>query len=152
MKNYIYCAIIALVTISCHQTDDIEMESSHVSVPMTLNAKIAQVESRSANEYLPIMSWKGENENVESRTYAIKEENPYYGQYWSSGDAISYFTTTGNMRYVSPTRSEDDTKNYNIEKFEWDGEATYLIDGGSHPNYNIDIYNIKYCQAGNSLL
>ena len=115
MKNFIYCALIALIAISCDQTEGLGGGSwADMPIPKTLSAYTPEFESQGANsksralvEYLP-ESWD-DSVMPNTRTYAVinpDEENEYI-QYWSEGDAISVFLTTQNLQYVMQSYKDD---------------------------------------------
>lgn len=124
MTKYIYCAIIALIAISCTQNDDDSLDNiiidQQVVIPNTLNAEIHHSESRAVKVYQP-ESWN-ESERVDSRTYAVvdpADASEYY-QYWSEGDAISVFFTTANLKY----KLQNFANNIDAGVFELDGVNT----------------------------
>lgn len=103
MKKYLYSVIIALIAISCSESEDPVNEivqNTPSNAPESIEAEIPRVESRAV--WKPeFESWEG-TESIHSRTYAVLDQentNEYY-QYWHEGDAISLFTTTQNMQYV----------------------------------------------------
>lgn len=104
INRYLYCAIVALLAISCDKIED-PWENSFV-VPQTISALAPEFDSNTSDtkseglwEYQP-ESWN-DFESIETRTYAeIDSANPSeYYQYWSEGDAISVFFTTANLKY-----------------------------------------------------
>ena len=103
IKRYIYCALIALLCISCSKEEDSSLDSS---IPKTVYAQAPIFESRAVFANQP-ESW-GNSETVDSRTYAVVDPNNTneYFQYWSDGDAISLFFTTANLKYQ--------IQNYNV--------------------------------------
>lgn len=104
MKKYIYLLIMVLIAASCDKADVVQETPS--DVPFKLSAKITRAESRAVWETQPL-NWNG-SENVNSRTYAKPEGNgtEYYHQYWSVGDAVSYFKGTQNLQYTSSKTDE----------------------------------------------
>lgn len=106
MKNFIYCILIALIAVSCNQTEN-PGENSSVVIPKTLSGCTPEFDSQDINskgralsEYLP-ESWE-DSDMPHSRTYAVVDpaNAGEYIQYWSTGDAISVFFTTQNQQYV----------------------------------------------------
>lgn len=99
MKKIIYCVLVALITISCSQDEDLSIDNPSVA-PETLYAQTPDFESRTVREYQP-ESWE-DSETVDSRTYAVIDPNnsSEYFQYWSEGNAISVFFTTQNLQYT----------------------------------------------------
>ena len=79
MKNLIYCVFIALIAVSCNQTEDLwgnSWEDKPVVIPKTLSACTPMFDSQDVNsksrslaEYLP-ESWE-ESDMPNSRTYAV---------------------------------------------------------------------------------
>lgn len=115
--------MMALIVISCEETDELQNDptgTSHV-----LNAKITKAESRAVWDTQPL-SWDG-SDMANSRTYAKPEGNgqDFYNQYWSVGDAISYFNTTHNSIYVSTKidRNKDEYTTYFEQLSNAPGEA-----------------------------
>ena len=105
MKKFIYCALIALITISCEQIED-PWENS-IDIPKTLSAYTPEFESQGSGSKSRVLSedlpesWD-DTEMPHTRTYAVinpAEANEYI-QYWSEGDAISVFFTTANLKYT----------------------------------------------------
>ena len=141
MKKYIYCALIALIALSCSKDEEPSMDKPFVA-PKTLNAQTPKFESRAIVEYQP-ESW-GESETVNSRTYATLDEstkdyqNPEYIQYWSEGNAISVFFTEDNLKYELQNYEE----NNDVGIFEFVDEN---ISGGRdlRPIYYYSVYPYK---------
>ena len=105
MKKFIYCALIALITISCEK-NEIPGENFLV-IPKNLSAYTPEFDSqatgtksRALMQYLP-ESWE-ESNTPNTRTYAVIDQSNTneYIQYWSAGDAISVFFTTANLKYT----------------------------------------------------
>lgn len=104
MKKFIYCVLIALITISC-QKDEEPWENSFV-IPQTLSAYTPELDSAVSESKGRALcedqaeSWD-ESKTVNSRTYAVVDNTNAreYIQYWSDGDAISVFSTTANLKY-----------------------------------------------------
>lgn len=125
MKKFIYCALIVLIAISCDQTEAPgEGAWEGMPVPKTLFAYTPEFESqgsksRALPEYLP-ESWD-KSEMANTRTYAVinPDEADEYIQYWSSGDAISVFFTTANLKYTL-TGFKDNEQDYGL--FQLSGE------------------------------
>lgn len=103
MKKYIYCALIAIITIACSKEEDILVDTPFVA-PQTLNAQVPDFKSRAAMKYQP-QSWD-KSERANSRTYAEPRTDSTYIQYWSEGDAISVFLTRKNLKYTLQYRNE----------------------------------------------
>ena len=113
--RYFYCAVIALLAMSCDKvSDDTPVKNVPIVIPESISAKIPTFETKTQSfqgggliEDAP-ESWDG-TETVETRTYAVVDEatidpntgeaGEYY-QYWSEGDAISLFFTRANLKYV----------------------------------------------------
>ena len=104
MKKYIYLLIMVLIAASCDKADVVQ--ETPADTPFKLSAKITRAESRAVWETQPL-NWDG-SENVNSRTYAKPEGDgtEYYHQYWSVGDAVSYFKGTQNLMYTSSKTDE----------------------------------------------
>lgn len=131
MKKFIYCVFIALIAVSCNQTEDPggnSWEDMPIVIPKTLSACTPEFDSQDVNsksrslaENLP-ESWE-ESDMPNSRTYAVVDPDnaSEYFQYWSEGDAISVFLTTQNLQYVMKSYM-DGTQD--IGKFELVGSAT----------------------------
>ena len=110
MKKLIYCVLVALIAVSCNQTEDPggnSWEDKPVVIPKTLSACTPMFDSQDVNskgramtESLP-ESWE-ESDMPNSRTYAVVDQANAgeYIQYWSEGDAISVFFTTANLKYT----------------------------------------------------
>lgn len=152
MKKFIYCALIALITISCEQIED-PWENS-IDIPKTLSAYTPEFESqgsgsksRALAEYLP-ESWD-KLSIPHTRTYAVinPDQANEYIQYWSTGDAISVFFTTANLKYtLSDFKDEDGNGDYEEDygKFVSDGAAV------SGTVLNIDSYYAVYPYKANT--
>lgn len=117
MKKYLYYAIIALMAISCSESEDPVNEivpDTPSKAPESIEAEIPRVESRAV--WKPeFESWEG-TESIHSRTYAVLDQentNEYY-QYWHAGDAISLFTTTQNMQYVLVSGASSDVAKFEL--------------------------------------
>lgn len=169
MKRYIYCALIALLTLSCNHSDD-PLDNTLNGNPMTLYAKIPQVESRAINEHQP-ESWE-ESETINSRTYAIIDpnESSEYFQYWSTNDAISlFFTESTNIKYNLTSLKDNDTgifttneevtiptTGYYYSVYPYNENTIYLGEGlinYTFPNtqsYNFD-HNDSYANGANGM-
>ncbi len=139
---YVYCAIIAVLAISCDKIDD--PWENNIVIPQTLSAFAPEFDSNTSDtksgglwEYQP-ESWD-DSESIETRTYAeIDSANPSeYYQYWSEGDAISVFFTTANLKYG--WRGYKD--GMDVGDFELDSELT----SGTNltTNYYYSIYPYK---------
>lgn len=125
IKKIIFCAIIALIAISCDDSNEPwgKPSNTHVVIPRTCYAQTplpAGSKSRAVVEYLP-ESWD-ESKIPATRTYAVvdPDNSSEYFQYWSSGDAISLFLTDYNLKYTMQSYKDGDL---DIGIFELDGEA-----------------------------
>lgn len=103
MKRFIYCAIIALITISCNESEEPwNKADSPLVIPKTFYAQapIPDSNTRAVAECQP-EEWD-EAGTVHTRTYAVVDpaNASEYFQYWSAGDAISVFFTTKNLQYT----------------------------------------------------
>ena len=129
MKKFIYCALFALLAVSCEKSETLENSWAILSAPKSLSAYTPSFDSQGANsnsralaEYLP-ENWDDDSVAGNTRTYAVVDPanaSEYY-QYWSAGDAISLFFTTENLKYVMQSYL-DGTQD--IGKFELVGNAT----------------------------
>lgn len=103
MKRFIYCLLIALITISCNRPKDplVIPTSFHAQTPLPSSSPSL---NRAASEY-QVESW-----DDSERTYAVidPENSSEYYQYWSEGDAISVFFTTENLQYTLTSFEELD--------------------------------------------
>lgn len=100
MKKYLYCAIIALITLACSQNDEPSSDLSTLVIPDTFYGQTPVYNtSRALTEVQP-ESWDGSG-TVDSRTYAIVDpkNSKEYFQYWTENDPISLFFTTQNLKY-----------------------------------------------------
>lgn len=115
IKKYIFCAIIALVSVSCDKMlDEPELETLF-SIPTSLSAHTPEFDTQTPVsksgvllEYQP-ENW--DNAGVPgTRTYAVVDpgNSSEYFQYWSENDAISVFYTDANLQYVLNDLKEDD--------------------------------------------
>ena len=126
IKKIIFCAIIALIAISCDDSNDPWGKPSNtpVVIPRTCFAQTplpANSKSRAVEVCAP-ESWD-EVETPATRTYAVIDPDnaSEYFQYWSPGDAISLFFTTQNLQYQMQSYL-DGTQDIGL--FELVGEAT----------------------------
>ena len=124
MKKFIYCALIALIAVSCDQTEGPGGIDIPIVIPQTFYAQTPLPEpgSRAVSE-IQLEGWEDDSVAVNTRTYAVVDPanaSEYY-QYWSEGDAISLFFTTQNLQYVMKSY-KDGTQD--IGKFELVGSAT----------------------------
>lgn len=109
MKKYIYCAIIALITLACSQDDELSFDNTSLVIPDTFYGQTPVYNtSRALTEVQP-ESWD-ETETVESRTYAIvdPDNSKEYFQYWTANDPISLFFTTQNLKYQLISHKDGD--------------------------------------------
>ena len=120
MKRLLYCALIALLAVSCNENDEpMEPPVAPLVIPKTFYAQapLPDSKTRAAWECAP-ESW-----GPETRTYAVVDPldpNEYY-QYWTEGDAISLFFTTKNLKYTLHNYRNGEL-DYGI--FELEGKAT----------------------------
>ena len=120
MKRLLYCALIALLAVSCNENDEpMEPPVAPLVIPKTFYAQapLPDSKTRAAWECAP-ESW-----GPETRTYAVVDPldpNEYY-QYWTEGDAISLFFTTRNLKYTLHNYRNGEL-DYGI--FELEGKAT----------------------------
>ena len=115
LVRYIYCAIIALLALSCDKVgNETPIVNGPIVIPEKISAQMPQFESETKSfqgggliEDAP-ESWDGAG-TVDTRTYAVVDESSMdsnageyreYYQYWSEGDAISLFFTRANLKYV----------------------------------------------------
>ena len=108
MKKLIYCVLLALIAVSCNQTEvpggnsweDMPVPKNLSACTPVFDSQDADSKSRTLAEYIP-ESWE-DSDMPNSRTYAVVDQaNPgEYIQYWSEGDAISVFFTTANLKYT----------------------------------------------------
>lgn len=124
MKKIIYCAIIALITISCNESEGPwDKNDSSLVIPKTFYAQapVPDTRTRAVADCQP-ESWDNK-ETPTTRTYAVVDPDnaSEYFQYWSAGDAISLFFTTKNLQYTLQSY-KDGLQDYGI--FELNGEAT----------------------------
>ena len=123
MKRFIYCAIIALITISCNESEEPwNKADSPLVIPKTFYAQapIPDSNTRAVAECQP-EEWD-DTEAIKTRTYAVVDpaNASEYFQYWSAGDAISLFFTDYNLKYTLQSY-KDGTRDIGI--FELAGEA-----------------------------
>ena len=124
MKKFIYCALIALIAVSCDQTEGPGGIDIPIVIPQTFYAQTPLPEpgSRAVSE-IQLEGWEDDSVAVNTRTYAVVDPanaSEYY-QYWSEGDAISLFFTVQNLQYIMKSY-KDGTQD--IGKFELVGSAT----------------------------
>ena len=126
MKKFIYCALIALVAVSCNNTGDNSWADMPIIIPQTFYAQTPtpdDLQTRAAVSECLLESWEDDSATVKTRTYAVVDpanESEYY-QYWSEGDAISLFFTVQNLQYVMQSYKDGAQ---DIGKFELVGAAT----------------------------
>ena len=149
IKKIIFFAIIALISISCDDSNDPWGKPSNtpIVIPSTCYAQTATPDSKPnatagsrAAFGMQAESWD-EVETPATRTYAVVDPDnaSEYFQYWSSGDAISLFFTTQNLQYKMQS-FKDGTQDIGI--FELVGDAvqgTALNSGG----YYYSVYPYK---------
>ncbi|MBQ2126455.1 MAG: leucine-rich repeat protein [Bacteroidaceae bacterium] len=103
MKRFIYCALIALIAVSCNDTDDLWGNASYpVIIPKTFYAQTpVPGKAKSAPTRSAALDCTPESWGPATRTYAVvdPENSSEYFQYWTEGDAISLFFTTANLQY-----------------------------------------------------
>ena len=102
MKKIIYCVIVALIAISCDDSDSLGNTSEYIpTIPKTCFAQtpIPDTRTRAIGEN-HIETWE-DSEAPATRTYAVVDpaNSSEYFQYWSADDAISLFFTTKNLQY-----------------------------------------------------
>ena len=119
IKRLIYCALVALIVISCNENDEPWNNSSYpLVIPKTFYAQapIPDSKTRAAWDCTP-ESW-----GPATRTYAVVDPDnaSEYFQYWTQGDAISLFFTTQNLKYTLQSY-KNDSLDYGI--FELEGSA-----------------------------
>lgn len=120
IKRLIYCALVALIAISCNENDEPWNDSSYpLVIPKTFYAQapIPDSKTRAAWDCTP-ESW-----GSATRTYAVVDpaNASEYFQYWTQGDAISLFFTTQNLKYTLQSYKNGEL-DYGI--FELEGSAT----------------------------
>ena len=147
INRYLYCAVIALIAISCDKIED----PWGNGIPQSLSAYTPEFGSHSSHtrstgfqEHLP-ESWDGPS-YIETRTYAVMDQanaNEYI-QYWSGGDAISVFSTTANLKYQL-SGFKDENNDGNLEEdyghFELAGSASDGMD--LEGDYYYSVYPYK---------
>ena len=134
MKNFLYFVLIAIIAISCEKIEDPE-GGLWTDIPKTLSAHTpafgsqgSDSNSRALSENAP-ESWTN-SEMPDTRTYAVinpNEENEYI-QYWSTGDAISVFFTTANLKYTLTgfnDKGEQDYGYFHLAGEEISGDELY---------------------------
>ena len=120
IKRLLYCALIALLAVSCNENDEyLDTPAAPLVIPKKFYAQapLPDSKTRAALECAP-ESW-----GPETRTYAVVDPldpNEYY-QYWTEGDAISLFFTTRNLKYTLHNYRNGEL-DYGI--FELEGSAT----------------------------
>lgn len=123
MKKFIYCALIALIAVSCDNDSWDNPYEVPIVIPKSFYAQtpIPDVSTRSVSECQP-ESWD-DSVMVNTRTYAVVDpaNTSEYYQYWSEGDDISLFFTTQNLQYTMQSY-KDGTQD--IGKFVLVGSAT----------------------------
>ena len=122
MKKYIYCALVALITLACNKDDEPSYDKTSQVAPDKFYAQTPIFKSRALTEVQP-ESWD-ESETVDSRTYAVVDpeiSNEYF-QYWERNDAISVFFTTQNLKYSLMNYDEENPQDVGI--FQLDDDKT----------------------------
>ena len=120
MKRLLYCALVALIAVSCNENDEqLAPPAAPLVIPKTFYAQapLPDSKTRAAWECAP-ESW-----GPETRTYAVVDPDnaSEYLQYWTQGDAISLFFTTKNLKYTLHNYQNGEL-DYGI--FELEGSAT----------------------------
>ena len=139
MKKYIYCAFIALITLACNQDDELSFDNTSLVIPDTFYGQTPVYnKSRALTDVQP-ESWD-DTENVNSRTYAVKDENGEknpalgiqgeYFQYWSENDPISIFFTTQNLKYELKSYKNDEDQDVGVFKIVGPKNKGYDIETG----------------------
>lgn len=152
MKKFIYCALMALIAISCEKIEESwenPEEDSWIDIPVviprTLSAYSPEFGSqgsdsktRALSEDLP-ESWD-ESEMSHTRTYAVinPDEANEYIQYWSEGDAISLFLTTKNLQYQMSSYMDG---TLDVGKFDLVGNEA--VGNTLNTNYYYSVYPYK---------
>lgn len=129
MKKYIYCALIALITLACNQDDELSFDNASLVIPDTFYGQTPVYNmSRALTEVQPV-SWD-ETETVVSRTYAeVDPKNPKeYFQYWTENDPISIFFTTKNLKYEMKSYKNDEGLDVGVFKIVGLKEKGYDIE------------------------
>ena len=142
MKNFIYCALILLLAISCNNSEDSWNGSSFdvpLIIPKTFYAQTPVSNgTRAVYEYQP-ESWD-DTQAPSTRTYAVVDPDnaSEYFQYWSEGNAISLFFTTENLQYTLRSY-KDGILDYGI--FELQGSAATGAALSTDYYYSVYPYN-----------
>lgn len=161
MKKYIYCVFIALITLACNQDDELSINKTALGIPDTFYGQTPVYKSRALTDVQP-ESWD-ETENVNSRTYAVKDENgkanpelgiqgEYY-QYWEENDEISVFFTTQNLKYK--LNSYKNNKDHDVGVFKLadnDNNATTGSDFSTGYYYSVYPYKETTSIAENGFI
>lgn len=145
MKKFIYCTVIALITLACSQ-DDTLLTDVAFDAPKTIYGQIPQAESRASINYQP-KSWSDMEMGIpNSRTYAsVSPDNEKeYIQYWSPSDLISVFFTNKMEKYILTELGDengdgDNEKDYG--RFELVDEN--VVPGKPLENYFYAVYPYK---------
>lgn len=138
MKKIFFCVIIALITISCDESND--SIKAPIIIPQTCYAQTPIPAKNRAVGEPQFESWE-ELETPATRTYAVVDPanaSEYY-QYWSVGDAISLFFTTQNLQYQMQSYM-DGAQDFGI--FELVGAATQGAAFSSN-SYYYSVYPYK---------
>lgn len=145
MKKFIYCALIALLAVSCDQTEG-PGGDSWTDIPVVIpksfyaQAPIPDVSTRSVSECQP-ESWD-DSVMVNTRTYAVVDPDnaSEYYQYWSEGDDISLFFTTQNLQYTMQSYKDG---TLDIGKFVLVGSATQGATLSTDYYYSVYPYKVN---------
>ena len=122
MKKFIYCLLIALITISCNNRHNAPLDIPKSFCAQTPLPDHNPDKNRAACED-QTESWDDSDIDI-SRTYAVVDpDNPSeYFQYWSDGDKISVFFTTDNLQYALTSYKELDYGIFELAGNETEGD------------------------------
>ena len=121
MKNFIYLAIISLLALSCSEKDEIGVDYAPLEPPKQLFARFAtDNDSRSSTQQVDsVESWDG-YDHTESRTVVVQGPEQLEGKYdqeWSDNDAISFFISQQNLKYVLESVHEEQNGDWQVGHF-----------------------------------